>query len=88
MKGLPMAPGAKATRRTEDVCPLCDQPRLTRSQAVWRQIRRWALYGWIIGLGILAAEIVIEARVIEEEWKMLERVERLMELRGGPVRGR
>jgi len=34
MKGLPMAPAAKAAARTMTVCPYCDQPMLTR-QRLW-----------------------------------------------------
>lgn len=88
MKGLPMAPGTRTTTRTEGVCPLCDQQRPTRLQLWWRPFRTGLVVAWVVGLGILAAEIWIEGRIIAEQWAMLERVERLMELRSGPVRGR
>lgn len=38
-------------------------------------------------VGVLAAEIIIEGRVIAEQWAMLDRVVKILELRAG-ARGR
>jgi len=45
-------------------------------------------YAQVIGLGILAAEIVIEAQMITRQWELFDRVVKLMELRAGVGRGR
>lgn len=78
----------KAGTRTRETCPLCDQPRLTRSQATWRRIRTWVLYGWIVGLGVLAAEIVIEAQMISRQWELFDRTVKLLDLKVQTARGR
>lgn len=87
MKGL-MTSLRTSTGRPMTTCPYCDQRMdATRERTWWRRIMTGLVYAWVIGLGVLAAEIIIEGRVIAEQWAMLDRVVKILELRAG-ARGR
>lgn len=88
MRGL-MTSLKTSTGRPMVTCPYCDQRMdADRQRLWWRRIRRWVLYGWIVGLGILAAEIVIEVQMISRQWELFDRTVKLMDLKAQLMRGR
>lgn len=87
MRELPMTPEAKVAARTTAACPYCDrQMDDPRSRIWWRRIQTLVLYGWIVGLGILGAEIVIEAQMISRQWELFDRTVKLLELKAQMAR--
>ena len=87
MKGL-MTGLKDLTGRPMQRCPLCSQRMDADRQRIWwRLIKRGLMYGWVIGLGILAAEIIIEAQMISRQWELFDRTVKLLDLRAG-ARGR
>lgn len=89
MKGLPMTLAAQVAARTMAVCPYCDRRMEDpRSLIWWRRIKTGLVYGWVIGLGILGAEIVIEAQMISRQWELFDRTVKLLSLKAELARGR
>lgn len=83
MKGL-MTGLKTSAGRPMTTCPYCDQRMdADRQRLWWRRIKTGLVYAWVIGLGVLAAEIVIEAQMISRQWELFDRTVKLLELKGG-----
>lgn len=69
-------------------CPYCLQPAMTRARLLWRRAMIVVGLAWAVGLIGLGAAIWIEARIVTEQWAMVERATKLIELADKARHGR
>lgn len=82
MKLSMMELARQAGARPMAACPYCDRRMEDpRSLIWWRRVKTGLAYGWVIGLGILAAEIVIEAQMISRQWELFDRTVKLIQIK-------
>ncbi|GEM_PF-5196804 len=80
MKLSMMELAEQAGARPMAACPYCLQPPLTRRRLWWRRAMIGVGIAWAAGLIGLGAAIWIEARIVTEQWAMVERATTLIEL--------